>query len=89
MTVTITASLRPEVTGFAVMMETVLAQNDWKGGWQDMDYDEIIERIDQELNELKAALRPAQGFLSAREREVAKKEAVDVANFCMMLLDLL
>jgi hypothetical protein len=82
------ATLRPEVIGFAVMMETVLVQNDWKGGWQDMEYDEILERIDQELAELKEAFTPLKTrFWATSEQENAKKEAIDVANFCMMLVD--
>ncbi len=83
-------ALRPEVLGFAVMMEAVLAQNDWKGGWQDMEYADILERLDEELAELKETFAPLKTrFWTFSERETAKKEAIDVANFCMMLVDVL
>ena len=88
-----TETLRPELAAFAQLQERVLKLNDFKGGWQDMQLDEVLTRIDEELGELKHVLQYRDGsynlFPSERDRETAKKEAVDVANFCMMLVDLL
>ncbi len=88
-----TQTLRPKLAAFAEMMEAVLKQNDHKGGWQDMQLDEVVARIDEELEELKHVLQYRDGsynlFPNERAREKGKKEAADVANFCMMLVDLL
>lgn len=37
--------VRPEVAKFALAMEEKLRENDWKGGWQDMNNGELLLRI--------------------------------------------
>jgi hypothetical protein len=74
---------RPEVERFAMGMERKLRQNDHKGGWKQMSVDEMIERLDEEVEELKKALHPMRKDNPQR----VFKEAVDIANFCMFIAD--
>ena len=74
--------LRPEVQAFARLMERELRENDWKGGWQDMTPIECFIRLQEEVDEVESLIvRPA---VVQRELE---SEAADVANFCMMLVE--
>ena len=74
--------LRPEVQAFAQLMEQVLRENDWKGGWQGMTADEILERVREEVEELEDAVANG-GF----KDDLINKEAADIANFVMFLVD--
>jgi len=79
------ASLRPEVLRFAQRMEEVLRNNDDKGGWKGMDDYQILERIHKEVKELDEEVeRPQVSVIPA----LACKEAIDVANCCMFLVDI-
>ena len=71
--------LRPEVQWFAERMEVKLRSNDWKGGWRKMTPTEILARIREETDELEDGLRGGAVNVML--------EAVDVANFAMMLAD--
>jgi NTP pyrophosphatase (non-canonical NTP hydrolase) len=75
--------LRPEVERFAMGMERKLRQNDFKGGWKQMTVDEMLERLDEEVEELKKALHP----MRKENPQRVFKEAVDVANFCLFIAD--
>ena len=68
--------LRPCVEWFAQQMERVLRQNDYKGGWDDMEFEDLMERLREETEELEEC------GLHTRK---AVKEAADVANFAMMI----
>lgn len=68
--------VRPQVARFALAMEQKLRENDWKGGWQEMEDWEVFDRIDEEVQELKLA-----------GTETLLGEAADVANFCMFYAD--
>ena len=68
-------SIRRWVRRFAKAMERQLRENDWKGDFQDMTFDDLLARIDEELDELRDAI--ALG----RPGHVIAKEAADVANF--------
>jgi len=73
--------VRPEVQAFGQAMEQVLAENDSKGGWMDETDQYLLERLKDEVKELEQALeRP-------RDHAAIMKEAVDVANFAMMVFD--
>lgn len=76
--------LRPAVERFAEAMEKTLRENDHKNGWEHMTNAEIFQRITQERDELLIALCDPADF--ARGCKV-RHEAVDLANFCMMLFD--
>ena len=72
--------IRPSVLNFAEMMETVLKKNDHKGGWDDCDWKYLRGRLKDELKELENAYAENNG-------EEVTREAVDVANFAMMIAD--
>lgn len=74
---------RRAVERFALGMERKLRQNDYKGGWKQMSVDEMLERLDEEVEELKKALHP----MRKENPQRVFKEAVDVANFCLFIAD--
>lgn len=95
------SQVRPEVHRFALYMEHVLRENDFKGGWQSMTNEQLLARLKEEVKELGLALealpKPCgcrgvsdcnHGLWGPDEEDVAH-EAVDVANFAMMLTDVL
>lgn len=77
--------MRQCVAQFAALMEKKLAANDHKGGWSTDDVDALLARLDEELVELKTALADVGKGNGAAV--VAAFEAVDVANFAMMITD--
>lgn len=84
--------LRPAIRRFAEAMETVLRENDKKGGWKDCDDTYLLGRLNEEISELKEEIgclaMPAEFYTGPyRQQFVIQKEAVDVANFCMMIFD--
>lgn len=72
--------IRPQVAWFAGRMEQKLRANDHKGGWEDDYLDALFKRLLEEVEELRREVKERNG-LSIID------EAVDVANFCMMLAD--
>ncbi len=86
--------LRESVRRFAEQMELKLRENEHKGGWQDDLPEDLIDRIDEEIAELRASV--SDEFFTAcqgpsQERQIARRriarEAADVANFCLMVAD--
>lgn len=78
---------RPEVKRFAILMEQILRDNDYKGGWENMRLTELSERLLEEVDELEDLL--ARRLLDGNpvtDAELAK-EIADIGNFCMMLAD--
>lgn len=83
--------VRPEVQRFAQMMERTLRKHDAERGEgvEGLDADFCIGRIQGEFKELMEVWKRYE--LTFRPKEVdqlsgrLKAEAVDVANFCMML----
>jgi hypothetical protein len=92
---------REEVVKFAQFMELKLRENDHKGGWKDCGFHWLLDRLNQERIELEHAfdkIRSDCGMLpgSTIENNTVKidpekcmKECADVANFAMMIFDLL
>ena len=88
--------IRPSVMHFAAHMERVLEANDHKGGWLLMSDREVMFRIHDETTELGDAtvawftnhqmtqIHP--GTKKSLTDELVK-EAIDVANYAMMLID--
>jgi NTP pyrophosphatase (non-canonical NTP hydrolase) len=72
--------IRPKVMAFARLMEVALRKNDHKGGWKECSEAYLFTRLIEEAGELGKAM------LSFLEGSVGN-EAVDVANFAMMLAD--
>jgi NTP pyrophosphatase (non-canonical NTP hydrolase) len=66
---------------FAEAMATELANNRHKGGWESEKVPWLLNRAEQELRELKTAIR------KKRNPNEVLSEAADVANFCMMIVD--
>ncbi len=90
--------MRQEVKWFAEKMEEILLRHDKeKGsdGWKGEDVIWILDRIKDETAELKTSLKKT-GFydvlyvpnITFVERANIIKEAVDIANFCMMIADI-
>ena len=73
-------TVRKEVIQFALAMEEKLKKNDWKGGWSNESYTFLTSRLQDEANELFAAIH-------AGKINGTMEEAVDVANFAMMIYD--
>lgn len=73
---------RPEVLAFANVMEAKLKENDFKGGWQGENNQWIVEKLAEEVGELKDELAKDSPLAS---RVVA--EAADVANIAMFAAD--
>lgn len=71
------SGVRPEVRTFMRICETVLKENDYKGGWKKMSRRQLEQRLQQEVREL----------LVATDLDDVVKEACDVANFAMMIAD--
>lgn len=74
--------VRPEVADFALLMERRLRENDWKKGWKDDNPHLLACRCLEEITELSRALIRGDDF-------GAVSEAADVANFAMMIADVL
>lgn len=73
--------IRDELKWFAEKMETELRANDHKGGWRDCWLEDLLVRIPEEYSELLEAVR--SGSI-----ETIVSEAADVANFALMVADI-
>lgn len=67
---------------FSRLMVKRLEENDDKGGWENCDASWLVVRLREEASELIDAYR------KKGDREIIE-EAVDVANFAMMIVDVL
>jgi len=74
--------VRREVREFALAMEAKLAANDHKGGWKQDGAFSLFGRLVEESGELSDAL-----IATTAEPRRVLHEAVDVANFAMMIAD--
>lgn len=72
---------RSQVQWFSGEMERVLKENDHKGGWDDIQALILLNQLKEETAELADAI---ENDISP---EHIIKEAVDVANFAMMIAD--
>jgi len=87
--------MRESVKEFADAMERVLKDNDHKDGWKNLNAYHLLGRIDEERDELFRAMdRFYRDENAIGNQKLAKKdlndmldEAIDIANFCMMLYD--
>jgi NTP pyrophosphatase (non-canonical NTP hydrolase) len=67
----------------AKLMEKKLKENDHKGGWDNESLDWLVGRLKEEVGELEYAIDIVQLGHSTID------EAVDVANFAMMIVSLI
>lgn len=83
---------RQEVKDFAVLMEQKLRKNDHKKHWKNCNQEYLLTRLDEEVKELHDCFffySPGElNFLmDGQHEDRIPGEAVDVANFAMMLWD--
>ena len=76
--------LRTELRWFVQEMEWKLQANDHKGGWRECHPFALFERLQEEVEEIRAQL-------NADPDDIAKlvAECADVANFAMMIADVI
>lgn len=80
--------VRKEVMDFAIEMEKKLQANEHRGGWENCSLDFLTLRLREELIELFEAMRLYHMFPSEDTRSRVIDETADVANFNMMIQDL-
>ncbi len=71
-------ALRDVLAWFAAAMEAKLRANDHKTGWAGIDVRDLWQMLLEELFELEQAIEEGGDVVG---------EAVDAANFCMMIAD--
>jgi NTP pyrophosphatase (non-canonical NTP hydrolase) len=74
--------VRESVKRFAVLMETKLRKNDYKSHWSKESFTYLFSRLDEEMKELNQAVSSAK-----TDPARITDEAIDVANFLMMIVD--
>ena len=72
--------MRDIIIKFSNLMESKLASNDHKDGWDKCTYEYLLRRLIEEVRELIEAIK-------LRNYQNVSKEAADVANFAMMIAD--
>lgn len=72
--------LRKSLQWFAEEMEEVLLSNEYKGGWENARNIRLLDYLEKEVRELKAALIDG-------DKSDILNECCDVANFAMMIAD--
>lgn len=81
-------SYTKKVAHFGDLMLHRLRANTHKGSWDDCDEDYLLGRLQQEMNELEAAVAPGDlGWKTLRHVIAIEHEAADVANFAMMIAE--
>lgn len=81
-------TVRHEVEAFAYLMERQLKANDHKPGWKNDDPLSLLDRLVEEVEELRLAINDTGALRpSAFVIQAVAKEAADVANFAMMIAD--
>lgn len=76
-------------------MEAKLLENEHKGDWKHEPFTFLLNRMEEELQELRdavmeslmEAIERANGEFTDEERTRIIREAADVANFAMMIAD--
>ncbi|MCM3704035.1 hypothetical protein [Paenibacillus macerans] len=88
--------LRESVEWFAQQMEMKLRENDHKGGWDNCEINYLFSRLNEEVKELKSSVARvglkgnwADMPLSSSTPLDVAREAADVANFAMMIADII
>ena len=81
-----------QIIPFAKAMDEILTKNDYKGGWNECKVSYLRARLVEELGEYFARVAINIDYestkpLDARDKELERKELVDIANFAMMLWD--
>ena len=74
--------MRNELVWFAIEQEKILKENDWKSNWVNFPAKEMFESLLDEVEELENAI-------NEKARGEIKKECLDVANYAMMIYDII
>jgi NTP pyrophosphatase (non-canonical NTP hydrolase) len=69
---------RDEIDHFAQAMEYKLKRNDHKGGWEGADVSGLLDKLTEEVEELKEAIKNGNRY------EITM-EAADIANYSLMI----
>ena len=78
---------RPAVVRFAQLMECKLRERDYKGGWGNCTLQYLVGGMMEEVFELTGAMDAILTDDGPTNLYAVIEEAVDVANYCMMLAD--
>ena len=80
---------RFEVAKFAIDMESVLKDNDFKGSWKLCSAEFLSHKLTEEFCELQNIMVKMLKEQSITQEEAVnlRKECVDVANICMFISD--
>ena len=76
---------RQQIKDFTISMEYVLAQNDYRGGWEGEDYSCLMNRVAANLKEMRRLFW--KGARTPDRQGTLMKKATDIANFAMMIYD--
>lgn len=80
--------VREELRKFTHYQDWVLAENDHRGGWRNLNALELLMRIHGEIGELiEVVSYHIKNPKSDAGKEDVMKECADVANYAMMLWD--
>jgi len=74
--------IKASVETFAKQMEKILIKNIDKGGWKDERISFLVQRFWEEKEEVRLAIEEI-------DEQKLYKELIDVANFCMMICEIL
>lgn len=90
---TIKEGIRPQVLGFAWLMELKLRKHyETRPGWNDETPGYLFRRATEEMKELEEAIYKATGArltMNNPKARLVQEEAVDVGNFAMMIADVI
>ncbi|MEA4884290.1 MAG: hypothetical protein VB144_11685 [Clostridia bacterium] len=78
---------RPTVAWFAQLMECKLRARDYRGGWENCTLQYLVGGMTEEVLELIGAMDAILTDDGLTNLYAVIEEAVDVANYCMMLAD--
>ena len=71
---------------FTDLMQQKLDKNRWKGGWQDDSYWQLLVKLEEETHELSTAMTMYSLHKDKESKEALMWEAIDVANYAMMIV---
>jgi hypothetical protein len=78
--------MRPSVAQFATLMERRLDEHDHKGGWKSAPTWRLFAEASRHLVALERVVN-RHGVVQPGHIEDVRREAADVANFLMMVVD--